>query len=216
MGKSDEKKKAPEHIEKYYKLSKKAKKLVDTTDLHHREAYDLAVNKTLLGKDNLVDYDILKEDKKQDEFAGHMADYYIGKAKDYFKSDISGKDEFENEMLMNAYTGTTRSQLKQMVNRLKERFKFDVFNKHKEEELMGPLKERLEGVARGHLNREHINDIVDYTGAGDIVKKENLDLNHAVGLLNLYDEQGIIPKKGLEKAGFRDYHLKKKDKKYKK
>jgi hypothetical protein len=200
-------KEAPEPIKKYYKISDKAKRLADTMEFHHSDAYNAAAFKHLKGEDGLINMDLLKDDKKQVAMAEDMSKYYVGKAKEFFKSKIDGKDEIENAMLTSAYANITQGQLRQLFNREKERLTLNRFNEIKDE-LVKPIRNKLKEVAMGHLTRSHIDDIVKYTGADKVVNPGALDINNAATLLDVYKEQEAIPGKGLERLGFEDHQLK--------
>lgn len=197
------------HLTKYKKLKKKADRIIDTTDLHHRDAYNSAVEKILTDEEGLVDYDKLDENKTQLKFADAMSDYYLDKAKKHLKSKVSGKDEFENEMLRSAYAGVTKSAIKQLVGQHKSKFRPDVFHRHKER-FMERVEDTMHGAARGHLKEENIDDIIQYTKTGDIVDKNKIRLQEAVGIMDLYHKQGAVTKEMVKGAHFAKKEYKKK------
>jgi hypothetical protein len=181
------------HLTKYKKLKKKADRIIETTDLHHREAYNSAVQKILMNEEGLVDYDKLDDNKTQLKFADAMSDYYLDKAKKYLKSKVSGKDEFENEMLRSAYAGVTKSVIKEMVGQHGNKFKWDTFNRHKKR-FMERVGDTMHGAVRSHLKEEHIDDIIKYTKTEDVIDKNKIRLPEAIQLLDIYHEQGAITK----------------------
>lgn len=202
-----EKEKVPEPIAKFKRISDKAKKVVDTMELHHSDAYNQAAMKNIMGKDGLVDYNLLKEDKAQIGMTNDMTKYYVDKAKKFFKSGIGGKDEIENAMLMNAYAQTTQGELRQLFNKYKDDLNLNTFNAHKSE-LVKPIRQKLATVAATHLEKGHIDSIVKYTKADGLVNKDALGVPQAAALLTLYNRDGGITEKGLREADFEDHQLK--------
>lgn len=224
MADKDEKPKVPKHIETYYKNRDKVNRLIDTTNHHHRSAYDSAVAKHLLNDSGEVDYSKLKDAKVQESFADHMADFYIDKAFTYFgfkkeheplTKGIKG-DVFKKDMLLKSYAGITSSELKRYVQSAKDKFTFAQFDKLREE-MMKEVTERLTSSAIGHLNDSHLEDIVNYTGAGSLINKDYLKLGDALKLLDVHKEfDGKLPDyKVLESVLGENasYLLKKKEKK---
>ena len=176
-------------IEKWKKLKKHADKILDTTERHHRQAYDTAVEKHLI-KDNLVDYEQLEDEEIQEKFANTMADVYIGKAKEYFKVDKE-LDDFQKELLLNAYAGETRTKLRQFVGTHGKKFKFPLFFQKKAEWMKG-LEERLGDAASAHLSDKEIGKIISYTKTDNMVKKDYLTRERAIDILEKFEDAGVI------------------------
>ena len=199
---ADEKPKIPAHISKFQKLSKKAKQMINTTSKHHRNAYDAAVEAVLM-KDGYVDQDRLKDMKVREEFADKMADFYVGKARQQFKVGKDAKfDELETELLMNAYAGTTRGQLKQYVKKAGKKFTFDHFNTEQRPALMEGLEKNLNSATVSHFDQKHVGDIVKYTGAGKFLDAGKMNLQDAFGVLDQYENNGTVLEKMFEEKHF--------------
>jgi len=198
----------PKHITEYHKNIDKAKKLIDTTEHHHRFAYEHAVGNVITDEDGLVNQDWLKKEEFQQEFADHMSDFYLDKALDYFKykkpgeklSDEKKLDVFQKDRLVKAYANTSRHELRFLTSQGKENFTYDQFSRLKENRFMQPLRDQLNTAAMGHLTKDHIDDIVKHTGAGDMVEKKLLTVEDAAALLKRhYEDGGVLPKSGLDK-----------------
>jgi len=199
---ADKKDELPEHIAKFQKLSKAAKKMLSTMERNHRGAYDAAVDKHLM-KDGQVDTDLLDDDSVQEKFANEMADHYIAKAKQVFKVKEGEKEklgDMEKELLMNAYAGTTKAQLLQHIRQYGKRFTFDHFYGELRPGMTEQIQNNLTAASASHLKKEHIGDIVKYTGVSKFVDKDRMRIDDAVGLLRVYEEQGVIAEKALKKA----------------
>ena len=106
-------KKEEDPIKKWKRLRKKVKRVLDTTEIHHHEAYLTAKDKFLM-EDKEVVYDKLDDKEIQEKFADEMANYYIERAKEYFNLQRNLKD-YEKDILLLAYADTTRLGLRQLV-----------------------------------------------------------------------------------------------------
>ena len=204
---ADEKKEIPKHIDTYLKNWEKAKQLINTTDHHHRQAYDSAVDKVIIDeKTGFVDYDLLKKAEKQLAFADHMADFYFDKAVSYFGFKKENEpltkaikdDVFKKDMLMRAYANVTQGHLRELVKNAKEKFSFNEFNKYKDKNFMNPLIQQLQETAGSHLTDEHIDDILKYTKSEKYFVKDSIKISQAKKLLNIHKDMGIVPEKNLD------------------
>src|SRR3989344_6584350 len=97
------------HKKKYHYVSK----LVDTHKLSSGKAYDVAAEKHLTGKDGLVDYNLLDDDETQNKFTKAMVDHHLSEIKRIHGKEA--KDDFDNEILIQAYKGITPDEIKQNV-----------------------------------------------------------------------------------------------------
>lgn len=201
------KEEVPEHISKFYKLQKKADQMITTMHRHHRGAYDKAID-DVLTKDGQVDMELLEDVKIQDKFANVMADHYLSKAKKLFKTKDDAKfDDLEKELLLNAYTGTTKEQLRRLVKEHKKGFTFEHFYGQEVPGMTQHIQGHLKAAAGSHITEENLDDIVKYTGAN--VKRELLERDHGIVLLSLYKKYGTISSKMIE-DGLGKKYLKKK------
>ncbi len=201
------KEEVPEHISKFYKLTKKARQMLQTMERHHRGAYDKAID-DVLTKEGQVDMDLLENQENQDKFANKMADHYISKAKGLFRVKDEAKfDDLEKELLINAYAGTTKAKLLGLVRSHGKGFTFDHFYGEEKPQMMKAVEENLSAATASHFKDKHIEDIVKYTKSGDFVDKGKIDLPHAVRLLGEFETYGVVRHKAHEKA---PYYKKKK------
>ena len=203
------KEEVPEHISKFYKLQKKADQMLTTMHRHHREAYDKAID-DVLTKDGQVDMELLEDAKTQDKFVNVMADHYFSKAKKLFKTKEDAKfDDLEKELLLNAYTGTTKAQLQRLVKSHKKGFTFEHFYGKEVPGMTKTIRDNLTAAASSHIKEENLDDILKYTGADKYVKKELLERDHGIALLDIYKQMGVISSKIVE-DNFGKKYLKKK------
>jgi hypothetical protein len=207
MADYDKKDEVPKHIKTYHENLEKERKLIDTTDHHHRFAYEHATDKILKGKDGLIDIKLLNKDEHQKKFADEMADFYIDKALDYFNYKKPGEklkdsvklDIFQKDMLMKSYANVTRGQLTKIVAEEGERFTYDRFDSRYKEHFMRDIREQLSAVSMQHLKQEHLDDIVKYTGAKDMVDVKAMKVEDGARLLKHHHlAGGVLPKKDLD------------------
>lgn len=180
-------------IKKWKRLKAHSKKLVDTTERHHRVAYDTAVEKHLLDEKGLVDYEKLDEDEIQKKFADTMADFYIEKATKYFEVKKEKLDEFDKELLLNAYAGTTRTGLRLLTTQLGKGFKFDDERVVKlREKWMEQINAALSSATESHVEDKDIEGIIKYAKLDEFIDPEHVQREQALQWLKNYDAAGAL------------------------
>lgn len=184
---------------KYDKLDKHKDAILKTTQRHHIEAFYHAEDEVLRGGDKKAppDYEKLREDKHQLAFVDKMTDYYVERAQDYFstKKDLG---DLEKEMLMNAYSGVTKTALRAVVS--KEKDKYEI-NKHKQiaDNLLREIDKTLTGATRSHLSQENVGNLLKGTGAETyLAPGAVIELDEAVAIHDTFKENGAISRKMLE------------------
>ncbi|MBR9691391.1 hypothetical protein GOV06_01270 [Candidatus Woesearchaeota archaeon] len=187
-----------EHLKKYKKRSDMRDVLVDTTNVAHTKAHVYAIDEVLRDEKGKVRYERMKKTETQLKLADKMADSYIKDAKKSLKSELSKEDEFESELLMKAYAGVTRAELRRIAADAKEKFTLEEFEKTYKPKFMETIKETLKGAVASHLREEHIEDIIKYTG----IDKHGVDyarvrLPEAIRYLDTYHEIGTVPPKSI-------------------
>ena len=184
-------------LDKYKRLHSHAKLLVDTANVTHTEAYLKAVNTHLRNDKGEVQFDKLDKESVQREFKKTMSDFYVQKAKDYFKSAKGDLNEFEKDMMMQAYIGVTDSALEDMIYNQGKKLTPTAFEELKQRTLQRQFEQRMYGVAGGHLSNEHIEDIVAHVGIKDKVKDKMLSLQEALQLLQVHTQEGEVTDSNL-------------------
>ena len=212
MSKNDKKEDIPDYIAKHKKLYHHARKLYDTVAHTHSEAYAAAVNKHLLEAGE-VDFDKLDDIKVQDQFVKTMSDMYISKAKAHFKVSKDLND-LEKDLLMQAYSGTTNQQLKQVVGKYGKRFTHQQFEAIKNQ-IQRNVGERLYASAGGHLTDEHVKEIVKHVGLENRVDISKVDVDEARQLLEVFHREGSVSDSTLAEI-LDSYKIKKKKEEKKK
>lgn len=189
MAETKEKEESP--IDKYKRLKKHAKIILDTQSFFHREAYNTAEKEHLLNKEGNIDYERLKDNiELQEKFANTISNVYLEGAK---KQLAIGKklSELEENMLLNAYFGINKQTITEFVKKHQHELNFDRFF-----EIMSGLKEefakQLYSTAAAHISRKHLDEVVKYTGADKYIKYENLSDVELKELLANYETYNSI------------------------
>ncbi|HLC99292.1 MAG TPA: hypothetical protein VJC00_04770 [Candidatus Nanoarchaeia archaeon] len=177
----------PEFIEQFYKKRNQVNMLLNTTEIEHSKAYIKAVDKALRNQEGNVDYELLEDDDIRQKFIDTLIGHYVSAAKSALKSDLKGETDLEKHILMKAYTGATKGALEGMIHETKSGYTKQQHDK----EVGGLIKQQskeLSTLVGSHLKKEHIPHIIKYTGAGDLVDEEKMKVEHAAGLLGIYNE----------------------------
>ncbi len=163
-----------------------AKKLSNTHNLHTSKAYNEAVEKHLMDKEGLVDFELLDKDNIQKEFVKTMSDFYIKKIKDVH--GLEAKNDFHKQVLMQAYMGTTPEELKRFVGQYGKQLDYDLFprvaatfNKR--------VHDNLYNVATEHFSDKDIKDVTKKLGLEDKLTQP-LSIEEARTLLNAWRDHG--------------------------
>lgn len=189
-------------IEKHKKLYSKAKRLIDTIHRNHRTAYDAAVDKHLTDKNGLVDMEKLDDSKVQEKFVDKLNDTYLSKAKQAL--GVKGKGEMEDQLLLNAYMGVTKSELKQIVKHKGSDYIFDTHYGAMKETVNEKIQPTLLGTASAHIKSKDIDDILKYTKADKFVDSKKISKGEAINLLSEYHTtKKLIPKEHRHKTFYK-------------
>ena len=174
------------HLKKHKDNIEKAERIINTTNLEHRTAYNLAVDTLLRNKEGHVDYKKLDENKTALAFADKMAEHYLSRARKELGVEKKG-DLFKDDLLMKAYAGTTKSELRAMAGEAGKNFTYETFDDQRKK-FMENIEKTLLQAASSHITNEHIEDIIKYTGL-DKIKELNKDLikrEEAIFMLGRY------------------------------
>jgi len=200
----------PEHIKKYESLKKKAKRILDTMDLSHSKAYTNAAESVLMDKEGNLDYDLLEKEDIQQKFADKMTSHYVDAANKYFGSKLKPEDQFQVDMLLQAYAGTTKSTIENTVKRLGKKYTLTAHEEGKKE-LLDQAKKSLGASAQSHLKEEHAADFIKYMNLEGLVDSSKVRLGEALGIHSIYEEKGTVTEKMIRDVfGYKPIIMKKK------
>jgi len=192
-----------EGVKLYGKNVKHVQKMLDTTELHHRQAYNKAVMEVLMDEDGKVDYKRLKDNpENQEKFADAMADFYVEKVEDALGIKIKKKDkkeeDFAKDMLMKTYHGITRAELKKHTGTYEDKFTFDNFSNIKDQ-YMKDIQENLAASAGQHLTKKDISNIIKYTKAEHLLDEKYIeDVQKIAPLVQIFEDSGQIREGDLD------------------
>ncbi len=217
----DKEEEVPEHITKYHKLSKKKDHILFSRQKAHSEAYNAGID-AIIEEGKELNPDDLEKADNQKKVVDAMVKHYIKKAKEYLhvkedhKFENKEDEKLYNDQLLSTYSGLTEDMLRRTLKRTVERnggksFTHDNYieltKKHTED-----LGNNLTESAAGHLEDEHIESIVKYTKAEDLVDVGKMKVGHAVYLLDLFKEgKGAVTKERLKGMDYAKKEEKKED-----
>jgi hypothetical protein len=208
-----EEKKDYTHVKKALQKYKSNTEFLDTLKHHHSKAYVHAADEVLVDENGTLKIERLKDAKYQRKMADAMADFYLDKAKAVMKADPS--DDRTKELLMQAYTGATKTELRKIVQGQRENFTHEYFHLRLAPGLVRQVENRIEDIPYADLKEEHKTDIIEHitkesgTPVKDWVDTSNMSLEDATKLLESFADRGGVLEKEVEGTPF----FKKKEKK---
>ncbi|MFH0868140.1 MAG: hypothetical protein V1831_02415 [Candidatus Woesearchaeota archaeon] len=173
-------------------LLDKKKKLLDTTELVHSEAYDKVVRELLMDENDKVDYSKLKDSDMQLKFADKLKEHYLKAAKGALNVKES-KGELEDEMLLQAYTGATSEYFRTAISELKHRYTKKTHNE-RSGNLLDAQDKQLTPIVYKKVKNEDIEDVIKHVGAEKYIDHKKVTRDHAIELLKMHYETGVTPK----------------------
>ncbi len=182
-----EKKKVPQSITEFYRRSDQVDNIVDTTKRSHSKVYEVARQKleARAGKKGLQ---ALEDAGHQDFFIDALIDGYLNEIKQNEKIDIP-KDKFEQDVMIQRYMGTTRTQIARNVRKHKSKYSINQHEKIRDG-LTSKQKQALSAARLSHMSKGDLEDILKHTGTGKMFDKDRLSLEHGAILLDSYRETG--------------------------
>ncbi|MBW2971189.1 hypothetical protein KY320_03445 [Candidatus Woesearchaeota archaeon] len=189
-------KEEPNPIEMLKERQKHAKKIIDTIGFVHSDAYNTAVEKHLRpdlgdGKKGDVDYSLLEDPNVQEKFISEMVGVYVDEANQYLNSTVPKDDPFRVNMLLQAYSGASRTQLEMLVRKNGKNYTIDAHN-GKMDELKKSVGANVSAAASSHIRKEHIPKFVKHMKLDDIVNQELMDEGDIVLLHELFEQYGVL------------------------
>ncbi len=186
-------------VHDYREKRKAAKRLADTIELHHADAYNSAALEFLKNDEGEIDYDKLKDEGLGEKMADKMADFYLAKGKEYLGvGDIKLSDTKKN-MIMRAYAGVTRDELRSTAADLGEDFTLERY-KNLAKGIRDNVEKELTKSAAAGLKRHDLEAIVDEMGLKGKLDHSKMDVPEATALLDLYHgNDGHVPDKAIRK-----------------
>lgn len=212
---ADKKKKVPKHIEEFFKRDKKVNMLLEGTKNIHSDAYSKGIEVITDKKTGLPDHEMLEDIAVQDKMIDKMIDHYkseaVKKLTEFKGKDIKApeKGTMEEDMFLQKYIGVTRSELTRILRSSKSKY---TQKAHEElrDKLVKEQGKALVPLRHAHLDKKHIGDVLKYTGVAKHFDADNIeDVEHIVGLLDLYKAKGEISLSDLAQTDLPKVYFKK-------
>jgi len=174
----------PKFIEDYKERKGKSTRRIDTGDVGLNLAYADAIDKSTTGEDGLIDYSLLKNPETQDSVVKATVKGMLGTAKRILSGVEIGADW--TEFALTGVFGQTSDSIRQFVYQLKENAKLPEFRQAIYTPAMQQLRATSQSQAKVGLEREHVPQIVEFTGAP--VDPEKMTLDDAVEVLDAHED----------------------------
>jgi len=193
---AEKKKKVEDVFSSHEERHQYATQLLGAQQHHFHGAFYHAVDKHLIGKNGLPDFDLLNDKKYADKFAQEIIDYSANKIKEHHGH--TAKDDFHKAMLMETYTGTTPEELRTLVKRYGSEMDYE-FMPRLAGEFSGRIKERLYKITGENLKDEHIGEITKKVGLEGKLEQP-LTIEEAREALNTWIENEYsLPKEFIQR-----------------
>ena len=194
----------PTPLDVFMEKSKAIRKITDTIALHHAQAYTTAAEAHLKDDEGRIDYGRLEDADIQKKFAENMRDFYVGKAREYFKIGAETKlNEEQIEMLLSSYAGITYSELLRIIQQTGEGFTLEAF-RSVSDKFKKSIQDKLEPHAASHITQEHVPGIVKQMGLEDRLDASKMRVEDIVGLMAAYHTNaGVISPRDYNRAIYR-------------
>ena len=178
------------------------RKLADTIEIHHFQAYTDAATSFLKDKEGNIDYKKLKDSDVRTSMADKMADFYISKAKQYFKVDESASklSDMQKEMLMHAYAGITRGTLQSEIHKAEDEFTLENF-KGRVTEIKRRVASTLIPSSYSHISEsaKHKKEIIKDIGLEGKLDPELVQVEELFPLMEAHNSAGVVSPRLYEK-----------------
>jgi len=150
---------------------------------------------------------MLKDVKNQNKMLDKMIDTYlssaVGKLMDVGGTDITPPSgDFEKDIFLHRYVGITKSQLKRVLGKHKDKYTLKQHEGTRDELIKKQTKE-MEPLTFGHLDASHIESILNYTKADKYIEKDHVgDVADLRGVMDIKKSKGRVDIEDLVQIGF--------------
>jgi len=162
-----------DYLETHKKLQKGADVAFDTFQLHHRNAYNKAVEEHLMDKDGAVHYEWLDKgkgdgddkvsaSKLKKKFTKEMRDFYVKKVEN--KLDTKVKDDFTRNAIAKAWYGVDMGLLDEHIGKHGSKFKWELYQQATLPYFIREMKPQVYRPTTDHITEEDIPDLTKKLG----------------------------------------------------
>jgi hypothetical protein len=189
----------PEAVEKYLKKKEYIDKVVNTTEHIHTDVFTRAADELLKDEKGLIDYKRLDDEVTQDQMLDKLVEGYLEKVKAVAHVDTADLSEEEQDIVLHKYVGVTRDSLKKKLREHGSDYTHEQHQGYRDAHVKR-VKEELSPLAGQHITEEHLEDIVKYMSAEEVIDVEKMKPTPelAAGLLDLYKRVGALTYEGLK------------------
>ncbi|MFH1182430.1 MAG: hypothetical protein V1702_05710 [Candidatus Woesearchaeota archaeon] len=165
-------------------------KLADTIELHHAEAYNAAAKKHLM-EGGQLDYNKLKDSKVRQQMADTMTDTYVKQATEAFKTGAI--PDTHKDLLMKAYHGVTKGELKKLIEDSEEDFTLGAFH-GQAKKLRDNVHNMLAPTAWSHLTDDDKPGVIKAIGLEGKLDPKAIRLDELGQQMVAYHvHDGVVP-----------------------
>lgn len=204
----EKRKSAPPHVKEFLEKDEAVDHIVESTKLHHSDIYLQAAKEAGIWDETeqKVQYDKLDDVKTQDTFLDEMVRRYVDAAKNASGFQEADLDDRHKDMLMQEYFGVTKGALKGLLREHGSRYTHDSHVGVSKENFVKSVEKRLRGAAVQHLEKEHIDDLIEHAEIPDgVLKEKPHSPEEAAQLARMYDREGPVGYNTLKRALPKEY-----------
>lgn len=188
----------PKEIKEFDELAKRAERIANATELAHSEAYNVAAKKLLMNEEgDELDLDKLEDSKMQEKMADEMSQFYLKKAKKYFKSGTDEGDRLKADGLMREYAGITKAELHKSIRGHGKQYSLSMHERYRSN-LMDEIRKKLTSSAAGNLTQDHTGHLIKHLGIEDIVDAKKMKIDEAIQLHHMYQQNKGLTKEQIK------------------
>lgn len=187
------------------KLYQSAKRVLDTAELAHDDAFKYAA-KVIETKKGEIDTSKLEDEEIRNKFVKRMLQFYVKKARQSFsgneehggheESDEEEVDQLTADRYMQAYINRTGTQLRRQIVAQGANYDKDTHNRLMAD-VQQQMRQQFNESVTGNLERKDIEAIIRYSGVSGNMVKHTPELDEAKRLL-LQKYEGTISDKYLK------------------
>lgn len=180
-------------VNDFIEAQKKAKNSVETLGQRVRRAFDKALESTREG--HYVRLDKLAEEANRKKFSEALNSALFDPLKKT-QNALPEDPLFAEELAMHNFYGFGKTQISGLVDKLKEKLTFENFMQSVAQPLERMANFRLE-LPTSMLEGISTEDVLKYVGV-KAKKKDLLTLQDKAGLINQFEQAGVVPPKYLK------------------
>ena len=185
-------KKKPKIVEELYDRHDEVKTILDTHKFEYDQLRVVAIEKVLRNKETgKLDYKKLDTEEGAKEFAKVMAEEGLERAVKALDANKPKEgDKTKKDQILFEYFGATSGDFLRRIREVGSDYNDETHNALKDKH-MKAVSARLYKIAGSVTQKEHLKDIVDYMGAGEMLDLKEMEKNPEVAatMLRIFREE---------------------------